>query len=425
MLSPAAGQAPEYDVLDIGTLGGPSANALGINNAGQVVGEADTSAELRHPFIWEAEVMTDLGTFNDGRVGSAWALNELGQVVGFSEIAAFDDWHAFLWDGGVMTDVGTLGGDESEAYGINELGQVVGFSGIAASSDWHAFLWQSGVMTDLGTLGGTHSQAFAINDAGQVVGRAFTGSAEHAFLWDSDGMTDLGTLGGEQSGAWDLNESGQVVGSAQIASFISHAFRWEGGTMTDLAPQGDTRFSTATAINEAGHVVGDVVEELTQFAFLWRNGKMLDLNNLIPVDSGWLLLRANDINDSGQIVGYGVREGFAGFRAFLLKSCAPQHVTGLRAERLPDGRIEFTWDGLAEAGSYDLIGDALPVGDVSSAPCRTSEDGNVTDTAFADAFLPPAGSGEWLLVRGVNEACAVAGTWDTAGDEDRANGSCD
>ena len=38
------------------------------------------------------------------------ALLAKGQVVGFSEIAAFGDWHAFLWDGGEMTDLGTLGG---------------------------------------------------------------------------------------------------------------------------------------------------------------------------------------------------------------------------------------------------------------------------------------------------------------------------
>ena len=43
---------------------------------------------------------------------------------------------------------------------------------------------------------------------------------------------------------------------------------------------------------------------------------MLDLNDLIPPDSGWLLQRANDINDQGQIVGRGITDGQ--FRAFLL-----------------------------------------------------------------------------------------------------------
>jgi len=368
VVAPAAGQAPEYEVIDLGTLGGPSANALGINNAGQVVGEADTAEGLRHPYVWDSGVMTDLGTFNDGRLGSAWAVNEQGQVVGFSEIAAFGDWHAFLWDGGGLIDLGTLGGDESEAYGINALARVVGNSNPAGSLSYHAFLWQGGEMTDLGTLGGTHSIAFAINDAGQVVGRSFTGTAEHAFLWDAGSMTDLGTLGGDQSDARDINASGQVVGRAQTASFVGHAFLCEDGAMIDLAPPGDPRSSTALAINASGHVVGDVNEELTQFAFLWRDGKMRDLNDLIPADSGWTLLRANGINDSGQIVGYGWRDGFAGFRAFLLRPCTPPPVSGLRAGRLTNGRILFTWDALAEAGRYDLIGDALPVYDVSAAP---------------------------------------------------------
>jgi len=418
-------RAQEYEVTDLGTLGGPSANALGINNAGQVVGEADTAADLRHPYLWEAGVMTDLGTFNDGRIGSAWAVNEARQVVGFSEIAAFGDWHAFLWDGGEMTDLGTLGSDESAAFGINATTQVVGRSNPPSSSYYdHAFLWQDGEMTDLGTLGGANSIAFAINDGGQVVGRAFTGTAEHAFLWEDGEMTDLGTLGGEQSDARDINGSGQVVGIAQTATFVGHAFLWEDGAMIDLAAPGDVRSSTALAVNAAGHVVGDVNEELTQFAFLWRDGVMLDLNDLIPADSGWTLLRANDVNDSGQIVGYGWLDGFSGFRAFLLTPCVPPPVNGLRAERLLNGRIRFSWDELAQARRYDLIGDALPVGDISAAPCRTAEDGNVMDTAFTDPVLPPPGEGEWLLVRGVNDACTAAGTWDSGGGEGRVNEVC-
>ena len=134
IVTPAASQVVEYEVLDLGTLGGPSANALGINNAGQVVGEADTVAGPRHPYLWDSGVMIDLGTFNDGRIGSASAINEAGQVVGFSEIAAFGDWHAFLWDGAGLTDLGTLGGDESAAHGINGPAQVVGRSNPSCSS---------------------------------------------------------------------------------------------------------------------------------------------------------------------------------------------------------------------------------------------------------------------------------------------------
>jgi hypothetical protein len=36
---------------------------------------------------------------------------------------------------------------------------------------------------------------------------------------------------------------------------------------------------------------------------------MTDLNTLIPANSGWELMYATDINNSGQIVGYGIRDG--------------------------------------------------------------------------------------------------------------------
>ena len=48
-----------------------------------------------------------------------------------------------------MTDLGTLGGKESEAVAINDRGQVVGWSQTKAKDKYgepiaHAFLWQTG-----------------------------------------------------------------------------------------------------------------------------------------------------------------------------------------------------------------------------------------------------------------------------------------
>lgn len=67
---------------------------------------------------------------------------------------------------------------------------------------------------------------------------------------------------------------------------------------------------------------------------------MLDLNDVIPVDSGWVLVRATDINDHGQVVGRGRIAGQT--RAFLLDYIGPPECgdgTLQAGEECDDGNI--------------------------------------------------------------------------------------
>jgi len=179
----------------LGTLSvGFPAVAEGINNAGQVVGNAATAHGLSHAFLWQNGAMIDLGSFGAFPVGgsnflqgsfSSYAsyangINDLVQVLGDATNAS-NVTHAILWNpvpNQPLTwspiDLGTLGGTNSYGYGINDLGQVVGYSYLPNNSTYHAFLWQNGVMTDLSTLGGTGSVANSLNDLGQVVGFSYT-----------------------------------------------------------------------------------------------------------------------------------------------------------------------------------------------------------------------------------------------------------
>lgn len=42
-----------------------------------------------------------------------------------------------------------------------------------------------------------------------------------------------------------------------------------------------------------------------EHAWLWRHGTMYDLNNHIPTESPWILVKATAVNDNGWIVGWG------------------------------------------------------------------------------------------------------------------------
>jgi probable HAF family extracellular repeat protein len=165
--------------------------------------------------------MSDLGTLGRHAGTGARAVNDRGQIVGYSQTATSMS-HAFLWDAGTMIDLGGGGNTTTGilAAGINERGQVAG-----------TFLWQDGTATTLGTLGGEYSNARAINEWGQIVGDAWTAEPQvHASLWQGGKVIDLGTLGGDRSSAYGINDCSRVVGEARTGSGESHAALWPGNT---------------------------------------------------------------------------------------------------------------------------------------------------------------------------------------------------
>src|SRR4051812_22290715 len=84
------------DLHALGTLGGTSSTAYGVNDAGQIVGQASTenNAEF-HAVLWEANgAITDLGTL--GGYGSAYSINGNGGAVGQSNLTG-NPGHATLW----------------------------------------------------------------------------------------------------------------------------------------------------------------------------------------------------------------------------------------------------------------------------------------------------------------------------------------
>ena len=305
--------------------------AFHISNSGLVVGHAYFSGHA-HAALWDDGVLRDLHPVDWG-ISFAYGINDAGQVVGSTDTPEGN--HAFIWDQGTMTYLESVS-DYVSANAINSAGQVVGWAGGMGVAP-HAVLWQDGSMIDLGASGENASAAEDINTSGQVAGwimvRISTHDlADHACYWAGTQMCDLGTLGGKNSRARAVNDVGQIVGWAETPAGNQHAFIWDStGGIRELSELGDVDTSRAFGINKAGQVVGEWYPGGKNRAFFWENGQMTDLNDLIPEGTGWVLEVAEDINDSGQIVGYGHIEGCVDFRAFLLTPIPEPSVLALVA----------------------------------------------------------------------------------------------
>jgi probable HAF family extracellular repeat protein len=332
---PCGAAEPRFDVADLGTLpGGRSTEPRAIDSKGEVVGVTARRGGVPIAFLWrDGKLITLADTHSE-----ATALNDRGEIGGSVHETGKDE-HATLWRhtaGGTFRAI-DLG--PGSVRSINPKGQIVG--SFARGSIWTSGAGETGStrrveVKGIGAAGASSVELVAINDQGQAVGLVHEMVTEvypgRGFLWKDGEATELGSLGGPHCRPTALNASGQVAGSSTYRAiprgiaplYLFHAFLWQKGTIRDLGALGAGRYSEALGLNAKGDVVGwsstqaddDPFGSRGRAAFLYRDGAMLDLNRSIPPDSGWTLTEARAINDRGQVVGIGRRDGQP--RGFLL-----------------------------------------------------------------------------------------------------------
>jgi len=334
--------SPMFTVTRLGNLGGSTTlQPYALNDSGLIVGYGNSSTQSNVQAFSYNSGFTTLGTLG-GAQSRALGVNNAGTVVGWSQVSGSSNYHAFASAGGAMTDLGTLGGTLSQANDINSSGVIVGTAGTGTTT--HGFRYVNGVMTDLGTLIGATgvSYANAINAAGLIAGRSNASqTSDHAVIWSSGAILDLGTLSGPggQSEAQGINDLGWVVGNSTYGAgnlAQRHAFLYRNDTMTDLGSLGGN--SWATDVNNAGQVVGYSYlangTTLRPFFYDYSSGAMTDLTAVANFAGAGFNLTYGlgqiwDINEAGQIAGWGITSQFT-YEAFLLTPLvAPTPLTAV------------------------------------------------------------------------------------------------
>lgn len=330
--------SPDYEVIDLGTLGGPTSLALGLNDGGQVVGSSLTADGQSHAFLWQDGAMRDL--VPDFEASEASRISNSGFIGGVASSHPFaygQGEQLLVWKDGVRTSLAVVDGDHSlQLVTLGEHGDVLGLK-----SDEHrtrAVIWVNGQERLLGGLSDTLfppnvSTAFDMNAHQGIVGASATweqagSEIQHAFIWEDGVMRDLGLLADRpcdpfsgdmcgRSAAYDINDNGVAVGFSsdtgpgyRVSGPGGHAIRWSNGAIQDLG------HGWAIAINDAGDIIGyrqayavrddggEIVGYGGDDATIWRNDIPQSLGSL-----GGAGTKVVALNEAGIVTGVSLTVG--------------------------------------------------------------------------------------------------------------------
>jgi uncharacterized membrane protein len=202
--------------------------AMAVNEDGIIAGYInDISWDTWAAVIWRDGGVIPLAVPGGG--------DAVGSDINRNGVVAGDFWsggipRAFRWENGVTTALPPLDGySSSGGFAINDAGDVVGFSYTPGQQPaTEATLWVGNTAMSLGRFPGhIYYRAWAINNRGQAVGHMdadiqagnFEGTFRKAFISQDGRMSMLNHLAGDE---WDIIEATAINDAGQIAAYAFH-----------------------------------------------------------------------------------------------------------------------------------------------------------------------------------------------------------
>jgi uncharacterized membrane protein len=311
-----------------------------MNDLGDVVGSCTSPTSGQEAVVWRNGVMSDVGRLTGGTFSYASAINSLGTITGDGDTGNGRP-QSWVTTGvpGVLQNIFPNSGGNTHTLFIGDNGMIGGYYTKSLSgntSSWKGAIWtpdpkdpRKYVTTDLPVLPGgvntkaTNSLPFAFNQVGQAAGYASNDQiGQHAAFWNNDAahsVLDLGVFPGDWSSmANGMNDYGYVVGVSN-PPFGSRPVIWSNDaahTPSALPVLPGDNYGSANAINNLGQILGfsyygtpGTWAATPQRQVIWRDGGVFELQSLLDPASGWTIANATAINNRGQIVGVGVRNG--------------------------------------------------------------------------------------------------------------------
>lgn len=208
-----------------------------------------------------------------------------------------------------VMDIGKPSGSARsvQAFDVNENGDIAGFwrnpGGITRAFRWRA----AGGFTTLQPLSmDKHAYAFKVSDNGQLAGISQSSSgANQAVIWANGNPVSLGSLtpNGESLGM-SINAWGSAAGSATVAGGAWRGFYYSFLTrrMQSVGVFPGGTYTMGQDLNDVGQMVGygDTPQGDRAFLYNWWDGTLQDLGTIPGGTSSYAL----SINASSQVVGF-------------------------------------------------------------------------------------------------------------------------